>query len=99
MSPHRQEDAQTAELRGFFYVVLHEEDTRLSYSLLIKLAELEITDVIFVLKGVHLTMTSAEKLFSNLILLTIRNVLNFKPKFIHNSSPSLVIAISLPVYL
>lgn len=84
---------------GFLLFCTRKKDSRLCYSLLIKLAELEITDDIFVLKRVHPTVTSAEKLFQNLILLMVRNVLNFKLKFIHSSFPSLVIAISLPVYL
>lgn len=76
-----------------------EKDSRLSYSLLTTLAELEITDVTFILKRVHPTVASAEELFQNSILLMIRNGLNFKSEFIHSSSPSLAIAISLPVYL
>lgn len=85
---------------GFFVFqcCTRNKDRRLCYSLVIELAELEITDVIFVLKD-HLTRTSVEKLFQNLILLIIRNILYFNPKFIHSSSPSLVIAISLPMYL
>lgn len=82
----------------FFWFCTRNKDCRLCYSLVIKLAELEITYVISVLKD-HPAKTSAEKLFQNLILLITRNVLNFNPKFIHSSSPSLVITISLPVYL
>lgn len=67
--------------------------------LLIKLAELGIIDVIFVLKRAHSNVTSTEKLFQSQILLMIRDVLHFKPKFIHCSSSSLMIAVLLPVYL
>lgn len=80
-----------------FLICTRNKDCSLCYRLVIKLEELEITYVISILKD-H-PKTSAEKLFQNLILLIIRNVLNFNPKFIHSSSPSLVIAISLPAYL